>query len=442
MTKHLVFILSSLLISNVVFSQLNPKIDKRKFFNLENGRPVAEANLKKAEDFYHQSEYNIAMMYYEKVYGYNSSDPALNFKMGVCHLYGTSRKKALKYLIQSSPEISELYYLMLGRAYQYTNQFERAKDAYGKFYESLSAQKKRKYKQQITQLINDCDTSIGLVKDSLSVLIKNLGFGINTKYDDYGAVYTPSNIFFTSNRPVQYTTSHASKKSKENIYVSKLLKNAINIPTKGLNSHANTSVAGYDPDKGTLFIYKGKRQNGNIYITTFDTTWHKQKVKRINSFVSQETTIAVDKSGNIFFVSDRNGGYGGKDIWFSQHKGNNSYLKPVNLGDVINTPEDEECVFVTPDGNTLYFSSKGHPGMGGFDIFKSIKDNTGQWTAPRNIGYPINTPSDDVFFRTTDSIAVYSTIKEDSFGGLDIYKVYLNKKDSSSVKQDLSKKSH
>jgi outer membrane protein OmpA-like peptidoglycan-associated protein len=129
----------------------------------------------------------------------------------------------------------------------------------------------------------------------------------------------------------------------------------------------------------------------------------------------------------LFFVSDRDGGYGGRDIWITKKMSNGSWSSPENLGEPINTEYDEESPYFHPDGKTLYFSSTGHKTIGGFDIFKSILDNDLNWSSPVNMGYPINTVNDDLFFTPSvnGKTAYFSSIRKQGKGNYDIYKISL-----------------
>lgn len=154
--------------------------------------------------------------------------------------------------------------------------------------------------------------------------------------------------------------------------------------------------------------------------------WKVQSLKgRINHIAYKETSISIASDSTAYYVTNRRGGEGGKDIWVCRQKKDNKFSKPRNLGKIINTSFDEEGVYVTPDGNTLYFSSKGRKGMGGFDVYKSEKNADGEWSEPKNLGYPINSAADELFYHPTSDpkIALISTIRNDSFGGLDIYKI-------------------
>ncbi len=130
----------------------------------------------------------------------------------------------------------------------------------------------------------------------------------------------------------------------------------------------------------------------------------------------------------VYFTSDSEKGFGGSDIYMRVKQPSGDWGKPENLGPRINTPFDEEAPFVTTDGKTLYFSSKGLPGYGGFDIYKSVFED-GKWSVPENLGQPINSPADDIFYvtsETDDATAYFSSSRKGRFGGMDIYKIYFS----------------
>lgn len=127
----------------------------------------------------------------------------------------------------------------------------------------------------------------------------------------------------------------------------------------------------------------------------------------------------------LYFASKRAGGKGGSDIWKSVRLKTGKWSSPINLGDSINTVKDEMAPYIHPDGKTMYFSSNGWPGMGGFDLFISQKNETGQWSAAENLGYPLNSNKDEIniFIGIDGENAWYSSNKEGGEGGFDIYKI-------------------
>jgi outer membrane protein OmpA-like peptidoglycan-associated protein len=140
-----------------------------------------------------------------------------------------------------------------------------------------------------------------------------------------------------------------------------------------------------------------------------------------NAWESQPT-IATD-GHTIYFVSNRSGGYGGMDIWKTTMTAEGAFTAPENLGATINTPGDDAAPFIHSDGRTLYFASNGRVGMGGYDIYYSTLQPDGTWSEPQNMGYPINTPADEIniFIDAAGSMAYISSDKEGGFGGLDLY---------------------
>ena len=140
-----------------------------------------------------------------------------------------------------------------------------------------------------------------------------------------------------------------------------------------------------------------------------------------NTWESQPTITSDGKT--LYFVSDREGGLGGYDIYRTTKNNKGEWETPQNLGSVINTPGNEKSPFIHTDSQTLYFSSDGHMGLGGYDIFYSRLSEDGLWSDPRNIGYPINSFDDDVgFFVSTDGhYGYFASNKFDGFGGWDLY---------------------
>ena len=145
----------------------------------------------------------------------------------------------------------------------------------------------------------------------------------------------------------------------------------------------------------------------------------------INSENSAESSISIAPDlSTIYFSSNRPGGYGGKDIYRVTRMPDNTWSNPMNLGPVINSPYDEDAPFIHPDGITLYFSSKGHKNMGGFDIFRTVRDENNNWSSPENLGFPINSIADDIYLISTfDGRQVYfSSNRDEGKGNMDIYK--------------------
>jgi len=193
---------------------------------------------------------------------------------------------------------------------------------------------------------------------------------------------------------------------------------------KPVNSDMHDATVGLSPDGQKLFIYKGDN-GGDIFQCDLDgDKWSKpdRLNKNINTIYHESSASFSYDLKTIYFVSDRPGGYGGSDIYMSKLDAKGRWGEAVNLGPTINTPYDEEGVFMMPDGKTMYFSSRGHKTMGDYDIFKTTFEN-GRWSEPENIGYPINTPEQDVFFTISGSgkHGYYASAIAGGCGDRDIY---------------------
>lgn len=164
----------------------------------------------------------------------------------------------------------------------------------------------------------------------------------------------------------------------------------------------------------------------DLYVSNYqDGKWNSPR--NLGSTVNTaqwESQPAISADGStLYFASQRSGGQGGSDIWMSLKLEDGNWSKPINLGTEINTSGNEMAPYIHPDGQSLYFSSNGHIGLGGLDLFISRKDKAGRWQQAENLGYPINTPEDEIniIINTRGELAYMSAIREQGFGGFDLY---------------------
>jgi len=195
-----------------------------------------------------------------------------------------------------------------------------------------------------------------------------------------------------------------------------------------LDSKNNESVVAISADGNFIYLYNGEEGGGDIMVSELKKgNW--KSPKGISGKIlskDQETTIAFSPEGNeMFFVSDQKGTIGGKDIFYSKLDQKEKWTEPINMGAAINTVYDEEGVFWHPKEDKLYFSSQGHNSMGEFDVFVIERDEEGMWSNPQNMGYPINSPNDDIFFKMDENgkQAYYSSVRDNGYGGKDLYKI-------------------
>lgn len=289
--------------------------------------------------------------------------------------------------------------------------------------------------EELNKKIKECKFGSKYTSNPERVYVDNLGPAINTNYPEYSAFITAdeSMIVFTACR--DNTTGGKRDENNgsyfEDLYLS-FKEHGKWAPSQNfgtnINSEDHDATAGLSGDGSTLFIYKFRdKDGGDIYVSKLSgNTWSKPEHlnKNINS-KDHESSVSLSYDGKkLYFVSDRPGGLGDRDIYVSTLDAKGEWGPAVNLGPDINTKYAEEGVFMHPDGKTLYFSSKGHGTMGGFDIFKSVFEN-GKWGEPQNLGYPVNGPDDDVFFVVSGSgyHGYFASSKPGGYGDKDIYKI-------------------
>ena len=202
----------------------------------------------------------------------------------------------------------------------------------------------------------------------------------------------------------------------------------INSISQNINTNSHEASINLTADGQTLIVYKDDGGDGNIYFSKWDgNDWTSIQSfgSDINSKYWESHACLSADNNTLYFVSDRPGGYGGRDIYRCVKLPNGLWSKSLNVGPTINTKYDEDGPFISADGITLNFSSIGHKSMGGFDIFVSMIEEDKKFSEPRNIGYPINTTDDDVFFVTSPDgkRGYFSSAKAGGLGDKDLYKM-------------------
>ena len=262
----------------------------------------------------------------------------------------------------------------------------------------------------------------------------NMGTMINTMFDEYLPALTADEqtIIITRKEPRKATTT-ANTPEEEDFYIATkdndgkwTMAQRVDEP---LNSNDNEGAQCISQD-GRFIVFTICGEGG---MGSCDLYWSKKVGNRwskprnlgaaVNSrYWDSQPSFSIDGK-TLYFTSNRPGGKGGKDIWKTTLKANGQWGKAVNMGDSINTPQDETCPFIHYDDQTLYFASNGHIGMGGFDIFYSRRINDTTWTMPTNIGYPINTSGEEMnlIVGAGGKMAIFSSDKLEGYGGQDLY---------------------
>jgi len=427
----------------LLWSQEDVRISKASFkTGIDTGFKEAWESVKNGDKNYKggKGTYDLARDHYLYAQQYNPENAALNYKLGVCYLYTDNKYEAISYLLKAftiDPEVSGDIHLMLGSAYQLVLEFDKAIEHYKLHSQVLDSKEKAAYAPVLTKRMAECQSGRILSKEPRRVIIHNLGETVNSKYDDYNPIFTYGDtaLLFTSRRPYEKAKRNKlDNKFNEDIYLSSRRGNSFEEAVRlsePFNSDGNDAVVGVSDDGRSYILYQGQVDGGDIQITSYlpeKGKWSRPKgvTGKLTSKDGETSASFATGGAELFYVSGNSDlSLGGKDILYSKLDEKGRWTDPVNLGSVINTPYDEEGVFITPDGTTLYFASQGHNSMGGFDIYRSERRPGGTWSAPENLGYPINTPDDEVFYITDRSgkTGYYACIREGGFGAKDICKV-------------------
>jgi len=364
----------------------------------------------------------------------------------LAELYGKMRNdsKRISTLQNAAKPKLPRYYNSVMRLAAVYHEMCRYEDAI-KTYELVPASETSFYRLA-QKNIQQCKAAMELIKHPVPFNIRNMGSNINTQYDDYWPSITADEEWFSTTVKLGKLEGESDfgKGVHEDIFISKKvdgkwgpIKNAGNT----LNTIGNEGAQSFSLDGRYLFFVACDRQAGlggcDIYYSVrMGDNWS----EAINPGAPLntkywETYPSLSPTGDeLYFASNRPGGMGKSDIWKSKvtilENGMLKFAEPVNLGPTINTPEDELSPFIHADNHTLYYSSKGMTGLGGYDVFVSYKDSLGKWGEPKNIGYPLNTCRDEIGFVVNaygDKAYFSSDGQEKNGQGRDIYEAKLVK---------------
>lgn len=423
-----------------VQAQLNIPIKKREFKIKKTGFRDAWANVHVGDAYFGEGlgTFPNALKHYLLAYRYNKNNPELNYKIGVCYLTTNRYSKAPEFLEMAylaNEHVAEDILLMMARAYHLNLRFDKAIEFYEAFYQGLSNKARKKLTIDVQKLMAECRNGKELVSNPDRVIIDNMGSRINSQHDDYNAVLHPNDslLYYTSRRKNERKDELFKLDAKyfEEIFVSKaageLWRKGVPVEKK-LNSDNHESVLAFNESGSKIYIYNGEKRDGDILVSEFRKgKWRGLKpISRIGSS-DKETSITFMPGDSImFFVSEHEKeGFGGKDIYTSIKNEKGKWSHPENIGTKVNSAYNEEAVFFDAATERLYFSSQGHNTMGGYDVFYTTQAEDGSWTTPVNLGFPVNTPNDELFFHPIpNSNQAYLSAKRDNgLGGFDIYKL-------------------
>ncbi len=397
-------------------------------------------------------DYRGAISIYREVIDQNAKHIMAHYYSGEAHLSIKHYDLALEYAkkakeLITDKQVKELDYLF-GKIYQKLAMHDDAIKHFETYRVGLS--EKLIVDEEVDLMIAQCKKAKEMeANPNKDITVTKMGPEINSPTDDFGLVPAPDGktLFFTSRRSDTQGAAvdlMGDFKFFTDIYVSTWdsvngkWNEADNDLAGDLNTEYHESVNYISPDGLTMLIYRNiidATKSGDIYLSKKSIKtkkWGKPKSfdKKIINTTFWESSACLTADGNtIYFLSERLGGEGESDIYTATKVGG-KWTNPVSVGSTINTRYDENTVYVTPDGRWMFFSSRGHNSMGGYDIYRS-ENQAGVWSTPVNLGAPINTVDDDLHFvLTVDKKKAYmSTITEHGKNEREIFEVDLSKVD-------------
>ncbi len=395
----------------------------------------AEKHLRRGEELMQMDDYANALGEYETALQYNPFSAEAYVNAGYCAWRLRQNRKAVEYFqkaeqmqVNFTPRLLVAY----ADALQRTGQPQKARP----LVERLLAQTKNTdpMYDRLRVTLQQLKNAEKYLEKPLKIEISNLGGAINSPYPDYAPVISAdeSVLLFTSRRPGSTGGKTAADGLPyEDIYISEKGPDGRWSAPRNIGPPLNTAThdacIALSADGQTLFLFKSDN-GGDVFSSRLKgTKWlpPKNLGSPINSKHWEPSVCLSADERTLFFVSDRPGGQGGRDIYLCRRLPNGKWSDPINLGPPVNTPYDEDGPFFHPDGKTLFYSSNGPNSMGGFDIFRTELRPDSTWAPPVNLGYPINTPGDEIYFVLSASglHGYYASERDDSYGEKDIYLV-------------------
>lgn len=395
-------------------------------------------DLKLANTAFETEDYLNAITLYKKVLAIDPNHEKANLNSIISRLkLNQAPDSSLQYLFKLKKSTSPEVQFYFGRIYHQTGNFEEALKCYNN-YKNINPNKREIDDIELNYYMTCSKNAVDLMSQPHRSIIKNIGPEINSSYPEYVPLVTPdeNTMYFTSRREGSTgNLKDAHGNYYEDVYMSqKQSDGKWSAPTNlgaPINTNTHDACVALSFDGNQMIIYRTAADmlSGDLYLTRMDFNGWGTPVKygtEINTpFIETSACFSTDTSV-IYFSSNKPGGLGGKDIYRIKKLPNGKWSMPMNLGLTINTERDEDSPYLHPDGVTLYFSSKGHNTMGEYDIFKTtLNPETNQFSTPENLGFPINTVNNDIFFvlNANGTRGYYSSIKEETYGSSDIYMI-------------------
>ncbi len=416
--KNVITIIILIFASNIIFAQSTTDSIKK-----------AEISSRTV----YTEDFSGAIIMYKQMLSFDHKNPVFNYKLGFCYLNTFKKQDSAIYFLETASQlyskknekeinINEIYFY-LARAYRVNCILDSAAII-------LERLKTKSYDEEFLKVVdNEIELTLKALHNDFD--IDNLGSIINSPYTEHSPVISEDKktLIFTSRKKRDENSNiYDDGEYDEDIYISRRIDGKWTEPeliSDNINTSENEASTCISCDGTKLFLYKDKNRGSLFYSEMInDSTWSEpiKLGKNINTR-SRETHASISCDNKyLFFTSDRRGGYGGLDIYMSKIQVDGKWGEPVNLGAGVNSAGDEEGPYIQ-DSTTLFFSSNGHKGYGKFDIYKSQLTEFGTWGYAENLGYPINSINNDVYYvpiAHTEN-AFYASYKAGGYGNTDIY---------------------
>lgn len=371
--------------------------------------------LAKADKAFQDGSYFYALDYYQKVVTTEPDNAYANFQVAESYRHCREFSNAAQWYAKTAESWNKDYPLArfwYAMCLKNIEEYDKAAEQFQQFANEYKKGPAPYYKKKAAAEIQNCKTAKDILQNPMPVNVENLGPYVNTKYSDFAVVpYEDGSIIITSARP-DSTTKNVQRVTT-NLYIVKRSGNGWSRPESfgpPVNSSIHDGNGCLSSDGKKFYFTRCTRVKDNegdcvLYVSEKDEngTWSKPEklggeVNLPKYVTTDPCIVSLGKKGEIlYFASNRPGGRGGWDLWYSAISPAGEISKPQNLGSKINTSDDESSPFYHTATGTLYFSSSGHPGLGGMDIFKT-EGAQRKWGAIENLGLPLNSSVDDVFF--------------------------------------------
>jgi len=406
---------------------------------LQAQEPTSSANelYLDANSYFFYEDYEEALALYLQVIKEHPRTANLNYRIGICYLNLAGRRsKSIPFLEEASKNTTKNYrensikeekapletFYFLGNAYLTNNQLSKSKHAFAIFSE-LTKKDANQYDVPLFELQKKTiESSTALQHAPVNFLLSNLGPNVNDRFSNYSPTvsYNGQVLAFTSKRKF-YQAVYVARKSGSGWAT------PLNI-TAELETDQNLQTLSLNYDGTDLYLYKDDNRDGNIYVSHYrNGRWNPIEPlgPNINTKYWEASACISPNGKTLYFSSNREGGFGELDIYKSNLQPNGAWGPAINLGKEINTQFNETNPKLTASGETLFFSSDGYLGAGGYDIYFTSLLSTNLWSKPENLGYPINTTDDDMDFMPIEDgqYGLISRFDSDSYGEMDLFKI-------------------